>query len=483
MKAHARLLCVVWATSAVFGCAQEKATVAEPAGLPNRDDAQFLRIEGPLARSRLTVTVLVDGAPTFATFDTGATKTTISTGKLDELGLHVALPEAPTHTLTDAHGTQTTAYLSALPSITAAGRWFENHPTIVVKDPRPFFLLGYDIIHQFDVVIAGNEGVVAMYAPGTITPAGQSAPVRLSDDGRSLLVDVSAMGAQGVANASLIVDTGADITTFPGSAAMLAGVATDLRFQTLTRGVASLKEEPGYYNLNPLRVGDVNVGRVVALETLDEKNALFGIDIMRRFQTTITSSLAGPPTMSFLPLPERGHTVEPVKGRCADAIDPTPDDGGACIDVRLRTIAGRDNSDDMSSAFRGLGDDIALAQMGITNVTTSFSRNDSVCLAVHVRSDVARRRVEVVMRERAGSDDFAGERIGAIVDMRHGGRLDTCLPLPVETASLWGLRASVPLVIEAVRVDGAVQADICPLPACVVARGQVYGVGLSHGSR
>ena len=31
-----------------------------------------------------------------------------------------------------------------------------------------------------------------------------------------------------------------------------------------------------------------------------------------------------------------------------------------------------------------------------------------------------------------------GERLGAIVDMRHGGRVDSCLPIPEETDTLLG---------------------------------------------
>ncbi len=473
---------VVFTTGFGGACTADRAAVAAAPGLPNRDAAQFLRIEGPLARSRLAVTVLVDGQPTVATFDTGATKTTITTGKLEAMGLNLALPAEPTLVLGDANGARVGAYETTLPSIMAAGRWFEDHPTVVIKSPEPLMLLGYDIIRQFDVVIAGDEGVVAMYPPGTLTPKGERIPLRLSDDQSTLLIDVNADGKEHVAKATLIVDTGADGTTFPSSVAMMAGVPTDLRFQQLSMGVASIKREPGYYDLRPLRLGAFSVGRVVAHESLNEDSALFGVDVMRRFQTTITSPLAGPPAMWLLPMPERGFTIKPIKGRCSQAVDPGDDDDD-CIDIRLRAIDSRDEFDTGALNLQGLGDDLALAQMGINSIRTAFRRNEHVCLAVHVRADVAKLRVEVTLRESAGSGALSGERLGAILDMRHGGRVDSCLPLPEETDTLLGLDHAVPLTIEAVRVDGDLSADICPMPACIVARGQVYGVPVKRRER
>ena len=476
----------VWMVLAASGCSHEQPPLTQ-----RRSDLEWLPLAGPLGSTRPEVVVLLDGRPTPGILDTGASISTVSLELAERMGLQQLVDDSGEPLLfANAHGAVGDAWAAKLDSIAVGRAWVHDVDVMVMPLGRELVLIGYDILRRFDVVLLADLGVVALMPPGTAPLEGREIAVRLDADDRSLLVDVSAAGAHDTARASLIVDTGADVTVFPSTPAMLAGVPVDLRLRSISLALQTTKNEPGRYALRPLHVGAVDVGDVLAWEGSgnDGRIGLLGNDVLGRFRTTLVSALAPggprlfvanvprPPPLTTCDTRDRpsqaiaDDAAAPSRRRLDDArsgepVPPPTPSSDACVQVSIKALSSTDR--DTLRAQEAERDDAVrrrLVDAGLDDTPPADHWRGDVCLEVKIRRQTARQRVQLVI-----ADDFdvlAGGTISMIFNVDNIDAVDSfCMPLVDNTRAL-GVQERSPLHIRAVRVDDEVDAGLCPTGVC-----------------
>jgi predicted aspartyl protease len=449
---RAPLLAGVVVVGALFGCASATTPITE-----QLTNVEWLPLLGPPGQRRVEVLVLLDGWPTRAILDTGAMTSTISQALASRFGLSPA--EENTVGIIDAHGAVTHARTAVLDSVALGRQWIDDVDVVVVPGAQEVVLIGYDVLRHFDLVLAHDEGVVGLLPPGTAPTTGTAIPVRLDSTGRALHVDVEVQGKADRARSTLVVDTGAEATSFPSAPAMLAGVEVDRRFRSTTVGVASTKEEPGRYALRPLRASGIELGNVLAWEGLadDGTSGLLGNDVLLNHRTTIVSADApGGPKLLLVPLSTLSSTLscrEHAQARVGDDVD-----DGACLQVRVVRAEGADLERLRFNRAWNNGGTEALLGEAVDSLPQRRPQRDDVCLEVKLHHTMARKRVQFVVGDAWGGAFVATMAMVVQADPRRDSRF--CVGLP-DSTRLLGIDATTPLFVRSLRVDDAVDPKLC----------------------
>lgn len=425
---------------------------------------EWLPLLGPPGRPRVEVAVLLNGQPTRAILDTGAMSSAIPLALAKRLGVDV---DGDTVTIVDAHGTVASAQLATLESLALGRQWIDHVPVLVLPDEqeREVVLIGYDVLRHFDILLVHDEGVVGLLPPGKAPATGASVPVRLDATGRTLHVDVEVDGRSHRARSTLVLDTGADATTFPSAPAMLAGVDADLRFRATTIGVAGSKEEPGRYALRSLQAGGVDLGNILAWEgiTNDGTSGLLGNDVLLSHRTTLVSADApGGPRLFLAPLTTLPSTLScrtfGQRRLDSDHADATP-----CVQVRVIAAEGADLEALRLNRTWNSGGREALSGASLESLPRRARQRDDVCLEVKLHHAMARDRIQFVVGDATDGAFVMTLGIAMKADPQHDRR--HCLGLP-DSTRLLGLGRDTPLSLRSLRVDDGADATLCDADVC-----------------
>lgn len=462
---------VVVAVVVVAACASVKDAVVDVDGAEVADvkeahpDAIWLPLQQPLMQHSLDVVVLVDGQPVVATLDTGAMVTAMSSTLAQRLGLSERVAQSRDHMpITDAHGQAGQASRVLVSTLGFAQQWIDDASVWVFPSERETFLIGMDHLQRYDLYLVIDQGYVGLFPAGQGPRHDDDTVIPLIPGERSVLVRARAPGARGTAEATMVIDTGAEFTTFPSAPALEAGVPADLRFKATTLGVASEQRHEGMFRIDHLAVGDVDVGAVFAREATGNGGngpGLLGLDVLARTRTLIVTS--GKPELRLAPLPRRPAFVSaspggfPCQGPCVAV-------GLVALPLELRAELVRQQVQDILAAaaadqLRGGRGDVASGRR--TYALPRDQRSDGVCLDVDVDPAYADRVVEFAVTDVAG--ELGGNALTVRLRVPAGG-LHDCIDLPASTAPL-GLRAGTPLSLRFVRTGPEVvarcEADVC----------------------
>ncbi|MCP4504505.1 MAG: hypothetical protein GY822_31745 [Deltaproteobacteria bacterium] len=304
--------------------------------LPDRfPKADWLPIEAPLLSMQLRVIVKVNGKPHLAILDTGAQGTLMSEDVADALG--VTQVQARTIRILDAHGNQIPGERRTAKHIQLGNLKFDDVTVNVLKARPGLFLVGQDLLEKTDLFIAGDEGLIGIFAPGTAPKLKGAVAANLIRGRRQLQISGSAPSVQDVpVDFKFILDTGAMGSSVPVMLGANKGLPAELRYGTTTISVGSEEESRGRFLLNPLSLGSVQeatLGRVLVLGgTMQhgEGLGLLGNDVLMRFYTVI-STYDG--EVRFAPMPWRpSYRIAGPGGK------PCLDDDGKnvkCIEVKF----------------------------------------------------------------------------------------------------------------------------------------------------
>jgi predicted aspartyl protease len=289
--------------------------------------ADWLPLEGPLLAGQLVVTVELDGRSVRAILDTGSQVSVISEPFMRELGLKT---EKTTTSILDAHGDKVDGERTRAAVLLIGRRVFNDVPLLVFGE-QPFrLLLGVDVLHRLDLVIAVDEGLLGVFDARAAPLEPAAAIVPLTPMRSLVTVTGRAKGRSGEATFPLLVDTGASLTAVPARSGMRAGLPADLSFSSTTHSMGGRQEMRGRFVLDPLVLdpGGFAVSRVYAHAGVIDKGESFGLlgnDVLFRYRTTI--SLARH-TLALAPLERRPpHRLKGPHGVTCD----TP-----CVEVALR---------------------------------------------------------------------------------------------------------------------------------------------------
>ncbi len=437
--------------------------------------ASWLELQGPLMQRSLDVVVLVNGLPAIATLDTGATRTAMSSSLAERLGLsELVAGSSDRGRFTDAHGAAGEAIGVVVDSLRLGTTWLERRPVMVFSSTHDFLLIGLDVLQDYEMLIAADQGLVGLFAPGDGPRAFDDVvvPLALRTPSLELAVEARARGASGDAVTFLVVDTGAMGTSFPSAPGVLAGVAADLRFTSTTIGVASSKEERGRFRLDPLRLGPggVDVGAVAAWEAIHNDGqgpGLLGVDVLARFRTLIVPR--APSELRLQPLPKRPSSRD--RGPDGYACP------GGCVSVAVVARTPEASLADLHDGVRGAIERLADEQMGLAPSSSSSSsssalwalggRTDGACLRVDIHGVWGGHKVELAITDASDRPGgaLAGSAITLVVDVPQDRGFHECVPLPASTEAL-GVGPGTPLSLRFVRSDRAISAG-CPQHSCL----------------
>jgi clan AA aspartic protease (TIGR02281 family) len=319
----------------------------------------WVPLVGPLLSMDLQVSVVMNGVATTATLDTGAQSTTMSNAVAERLGLRS--PEQPfgaTMTAVDAHGSIIRGEKLIIDTLALGKRVFRKVPVSVLGEDPDMFLIGADILQDFDLFVAADEGLVALFEAGSAPRHPSEQTVGANRGDRQLSLFGFAEGDR-PARFSLLVDTGAWNTSVPSGIGVGAGLPADLGYTTTTVGVAGEQESRGRFVLAPLRLGGegVTVGRVYALASLLARGdgyGLLGNDVFFRFHTVVSFRDAA---VRFRPLPVRPA----VRFRGPAGVRCGVDGQAPCVQVSLAALATPPAADDLPGLCLQVDVDAAFA--------------------------------------------------------------------------------------------------------------------------
>jgi clan AA aspartic protease (TIGR02281 family) len=215
----AAVLVVVAAAAVAPGCASVKDAVVDVDGSEVADvkdahaDAIWLPLQQPLLQHSLDVVVLVDGQPVVATLDTGAMVTAMSSTLAQRLGLAERVAQSTDHMpITDAHGQAGQASRVLVSTLGFAQQWIDNAAVWVFPSERETFLIGMDHLQRYDLYLVVDQGYVGLFPAGQGPKDDDDTVIPLIAGERSLQVRARAPGARGTAEATMVVDTGAEFS-------------------------------------------------------------------------------------------------------------------------------------------------------------------------------------------------------------------------------------------------------------------------------
>lgn len=400
--------------------------------------ALWLPLQAPLGQRRLDVVVVVNGAPVVARLDTGAARTSMSSALAARLGVK---PKPGALLGVDATGKTTAVRRAQVATLLLGTRTLTDVDVEVLDAEREVFVLGLDQLMGHELVLALERGLVGLLPLGA-TPRNrddQVIPLARAADGR-----LHARVAAGTAVAELVVDTGAEATSFPAAPALLAALPADLRFKSTVVGMVGTERHEGFFRIDHLLVGGVDVGAVFAREARNNQGngpGRLGVDVLGRTPSVLV--LGEEPEWRRLPVPAFSNRAVPTPGRY-----PFPC-MKHCVTAELR---------ELDADARGR------LNNGRALFLPRVRRPDDVCLWVDIDAAFAGSVVEFVVGD---VDGDAGRLSGHVLTVQTRvpvGGSTQCLELPLSTAALaWFPR--VPVALRHVRsgraVTAACEADTC----------------------
>ncbi|MBI1947515.1 MAG: retroviral-like aspartic protease family protein [Deltaproteobacteria bacterium] len=229
-------------------------------------DGDWLPIEAPLLSMAVVAPVTVNGEKAIATLDTGAMGTTMSVPVAEALGVFASGRRGRRVTATDAHGQQLSGEKVALGEVGIGRHRWNDVEVTVLGDQPDLFLVGADVLRDLDLLLAADEGLVGIFSAGRGPVESTDRVIALNASDRQLIATGSAANVAGKeVSFPLIVDTGAWNTSVPLLTGINGGLAADTSFEAVTVAVGGEQTNRGRFVLDPLKLGGVPVGRVLAI--------------------------------------------------------------------------------------------------------------------------------------------------------------------------------------------------------------------------
>ncbi len=390
-------------------------------------DGDWLPIEAPLLSMAVVTPVEVNGAVAVATLDTGAMGTTMSGPVAEALGVFESGRRGRRVTATDAHGQQLTGEKILLGEVgIGRHRWTDVEVTVLGDQPD-LFLIGADLLRDLDLLLAADEGLVGVFSAGRGPAESGDRVIELRVGERQLIAMGSAASVAGAeVTFPLIVDTGAWNTSVPLLTGINGGLAADTNFESVTVAVGGEQTNRGRFVLDPLKLGGVAVGRVLAIGSTMRGGAgdpsgglgLLGNDVLMRQHALISFArgeirLRPPATRA----PERWRG--PGGARCTA-------DGKAAPCLSVALVAKADESYEASDL-------------------------QGTCLRIDVDPVFAGKTIELAITGRA-PDLMNGGAIRAFLTANDDGA-HACFHLWRQLENL-GVKVDTPLALRWVRTEG-----------------------------
>ena len=260
-------------------------------------DGDWLPIDAPLLSMAVIAQVTVNGTKAVATLDTGAMGTTMSQPVAEALGVFDNGRRGRRVTATDAHGQQLTGEKIALGEVgIGRHRWVDVEVTVLGDQPD-LFLIGADVLRDVDLFLAADEGLVGVFAAGHGPAEPGDRVIAVSASDRQLVATGCAANVAGKeVTFPLIVDTGAWNTSVPLLTGINGGLPADTTFEAVTVAVGGEQTNRGRFVLDPLKLGGVAVGRVLAIGSTMRSGpsepsgglGLLGNDVLMRHHAMIS---------------------------------------------------------------------------------------------------------------------------------------------------------------------------------------------------
>lgn len=338
--------------------------------LPDRHPmADWLPLEGPLLSGQLVVTVEIEGHHVRAIVDTGSQVSIVSEPFARDLEL---TPDPQTTAIVDAHGGRVDGKRARASSLLVGRRVFRDVSFLVLGD-QPFrVLLGADVLHRLDLVIAPDEGLLGVF-DASAAPIDDAVVIPLSPMRTLLTVTARAKGKKSDTQFPLLVDTGASLTAIPARVGMDAGLPADLSFSSTTLSMGGAQENRGRFVLDALVFDPPGhaVHNVYANAGVIDRGQTFGLlgnDVLFRTRTTLSFQRA---LLALAPIPRRpaARTAGP-EGTVCD---------GACVQVELARRAPSGKAVEQSRSDRCLKTRVSRAYSGRTleMAVVGFSKHDA----------------------------------------------------------------------------------------------------------
>lgn len=301
-------------------------------------DGDWLPIDAPLLSMAVVTQVTVNGIKAVATLDTGAMGTTMSQPVAESLGVFDNGRHGRRVTATDAHGQQLSGEKVALGEVgIGRHRWADVEVTVLGDQPD-LFLIGADILRDVDMLLAADEGLVGVFAAGRGPAEPDDGVIRVNASDRQMVATGCAASVAGKdVTFPLIVDTGAWNTSVPLLTGINGGLPADTTFEAVTVAVGGEQTNRGRFVLDPLKLGGVRVGRVLAIGSTMRSGpgdpagglGLLGNDVLMRHHAMVSFQRG---EIRVRPLTARGaeRSRGPGGARCTADGQPAP-----CISVAL----------------------------------------------------------------------------------------------------------------------------------------------------
>lgn len=389
-------------------------------------DGDWLAIEAPLLSMAVVVKVRINGELVTATLDSGAMGTTMSMPVAERLGIvDEDTPRGRPIRAIDAHGNVIMGEKVQLGEV-AIGRhrWLDVEVTVLGDQPE-LLLIGAELLHDLDLYLAADEGLVGVFAGGRGPAEDADRVVRLQKGERQLLVTATARGRHPEpVQFSLIVDTGAWNTSVPLLVGINGGLPADVGYESTTVAVGGEQTSRGRFVIDPMMLGPdrTPVGKVLAIgSTLDSQGGLglLGNDVMMR-QHTLLSFARGEMRLKVPPQRPPHRTRGPGGAPCSDA------DGERAPCVSVAVVAKPDDRYD--------GADLP-----------------GLCLQIDVDDVYAGKTIELAITG-ASSELMNGGAIRAFLTANQDGA-HACFHLWRQLERI-GLSAQTPLSLRWVRTEG-----------------------------
>jgi clan AA aspartic protease (TIGR02281 family) len=329
--------------------------------------AQWLPIRGLLAAAQPMVEVVINGTKMEALLDTGAQQTLLSKPVAARLGMDLTYAE--NGWIKDAHGDLSTSSVVVLEGLQLGLIRVENIPALVAGDHEDLVLIGMDVLHQYDVLFALDEGMIGLFKGGEGPRLPGAVDVTAHGDDTQMRVFAEVDGQRGTAQFELVIDSGANATTLPSRPLMEVQAGSDVNYKNVTQAVVGERTTSGMFDVQ-LRLNDVHAGRVIGHPSVG--GGLLGTDVLMRHRTLV-SNKSHQLQFSPIQLQRNQRNLGPSGGACEGCISVTmapipagePARPGRYADVCLQV--------DVDQAYRGQTMELLLLHEALQRVGMRMS--------------------------------------------------------------------------------------------------------------
>jgi len=370
--------------------------------LPDRHPmADWLPLEGPLLSGQLVVTVEIEGHHVRAIVDTGSQVSIVSEPFARDLEL---TPDPESTAIVDAHGGRVDGKRARAETLLVGRRVFRDVSFLVLGEQHFRVLLGADVLHRLDLVIAPDEGLLGVFDASAAPIDDDAVVVPLSPMRTLLTVNARAKGKRAETQFPLLVDTGASLTAIPARVGIDAGLPADLSFSSTTLSMGGAQENRGRFVLDALVFDPPGhtIANVYANAGVIDRGQSFGLlgnDVLFRTRTTLSFQRA---ILALAPIARRpaARTAGPSGTQC----------DGACVQVEL-------------------------ARRSPSGKAVEQTRSDR-CLRARVSRAFSGRTLEMAVVGFSTKDAPLPGGIRVLTTVGPAG-VDVCLPLPLGMARSW----------------------------------------------